>query len=510
MKQLTYLFSLIVCMGFVHTTEAQRGVCGLTHDDQEQIVQQVAKHNEKRAAGILSTRTAEDIYVPVHFHLVAESDGSGRVRKSAVLNQLARLNRDYKEVGMQFYFDEMFFTEINNSGIYNGPGSLGASINSRKDNNSLNVFVTRDASTGNQLGGITLGYYTRQFDFVVCINGQIQDTTNTLSHEVGHFFSLPHTHRGWDNEDYDPAVHGNPLNTMFAPNGSIAERADSSNCSTAGDLMCDTPADYNFGFRNGNCIWNKTSKNIRDFNGDLLDPMEENQMGYFSACSNYDFTPMQIDMMLDDYETTRRNYLRSSYVPNTDELVGKAEIITPENRAELENYDNIFLDWEEVPGATHYIVEMSANNIGYDESWIVTESELFIGELEPDTRFSYRIYPYNEGNAAFESPSLLRFTTGLSSVSTTEVSEIENIQAYPNPLTIGENLHIAIKAKSAFGASVSIVSMDGSIVYSDKLQFHEGLNTTDIPAQDLVKGMYLLTIESVSGTTHKKVMVKHY
>ncbi|MEZ4948184.1 MAG: hypothetical protein R2784_02135 [Saprospiraceae bacterium] len=42
---------------------------------------------------------------------------------------------------------------------------------------------------------------------------------------------------------------------MVSPNGSPTELQDGSNCTTAGDKICDTPPDYNFGLINGNSCY---------------------------------------------------------------------------------------------------------------------------------------------------------------------------------------------------------------------------------------------------------------
>ena len=59
---------------------------------------------------------------------------------------------------------------------------------------------------------------------------------STLPHEVGHFYGLPHTHD-----------QGNEL-------------VNGSNCATAGDNFCDTPADPNLsGVVNSSCVYTGTA-----------------------------------------------------------------------------------------------------------------------------------------------------------------------------------------------------------------------------------------------------------
>lgn len=121
----------------------------------------------------------------------------------------------------------------------------------------------------------------------------------TLIHEMGHFFGLMHTH--------GPAFKSD-------------EKVDGSNCATAGDLICDTPADPNiFGKVNRFCEY---TGNIKDANGLLYQPMVNNFMSYApSTCCNT-FTHGQLDV-LSYHAQFVRNYLGK--VQSEEMLAGTAQ-----------------------------------------------------------------------------------------------------------------------------------------------------------------------------------------
>ncbi|MEM0993359.1 MAG: zinc-dependent metalloprotease [Bacteroidota bacterium] len=92
-----------------------------------------------------------------------------------------------------------------------------------------------------------------------------------LLHELGHYFGLQHT-----------------FETRFGK-----ELADGSNCETAGDLICDTPAEpyrsqYTIDFR---CNYADTK---RDSMGNLYRPDTRNFMSYVNAKCQESFTEQQL------------------------------------------------------------------------------------------------------------------------------------------------------------------------------------------------------------------------
>jgi hypothetical protein len=103
-----------------------------------------------------------------------------------------------------------------------------------------------------------------------------------LAHELGHFFSLIHTH----------------VQNFYNPIPSTDELVNGSNCATAGDYICDTPADpglYYFRIAPAPaCQYIDTV--TTDINGDLYSPILNNFMSTLSWCTN-DFTTEQFSRM---------------------------------------------------------------------------------------------------------------------------------------------------------------------------------------------------------------------
>ena len=103
---------------------------------------------------------------------------------------------------------------------------------------------------------------------------------------MGHFFGLPHT--------------------FERDNG--LELADGSNCETAGDGICDTPADpYEVDEPMSKWIDSLECRFIykgKDANGDYYSPDLANYMSYYgSPCSCSRFTDGQYKAMVDNYNS---------------------------------------------------------------------------------------------------------------------------------------------------------------------------------------------------------------
>ncbi len=123
-----------------------------------------------------------------------------------------------------------------------------------------------------------------------------------MAHEVGHNFSLFHTH-----------------------GTGTQELVNQTNCSTAGDYLCDTPAEpYNNGngisgyVFNGSCEYFGTFK---DANNQLFTPDTHNFMGYSVASCRIHFSPLQIQK-INQTLVTSMSYLINTLVPLANKIEG--------------------------------------------------------------------------------------------------------------------------------------------------------------------------------------------
>jgi hypothetical protein len=196
-------------------------------------------------------------YVPIQFHIVNRSDGTGGESNQDILDNLCRLNADYAGINVEFYLagptrvinQDLLYTNSFDNGMANYFMGL------YRVPEVVNIFVGNQISNS-QSGGTTLGYYTSGLDIIYAIQSSVRGTGTTLTHELGHFFGLPHTFFGWENSQYGAVMANTTGRTpTITTNGGVVEYiardGGLENCQIAADAFCDTDANYLFGFFGG-------------------------------------------------------------------------------------------------------------------------------------------------------------------------------------------------------------------------------------------------------------------
>jgi hypothetical protein len=338
----------------------------------------------KRASGAAPTAIT---YVPIRPHIVRRSDGSADFNLTR-LNQIMAVTNSYyllNGFGIQFYFAGTTPDYIDDDDLYNVfPFPEGNTVDGRDATDALNqYYVTHFTNPG--VGGFARFplddiVTTRSF---IGTNGGDADLGNRLiPHELGHTFSVLHTF-GYSNGEY--------------PTDELVTRGAGANCTTAGDEICDTPADpYHIAGAyvtdvNG-CPQYNPGSTARDANGDLYAPSITNIMSYYFPCT-HDFTPGQYDRMQAGLALRQTHTSYSLSHPPTN-------VVSPNNVAVSLNGIAITITWQD--NATNemgYFVERSTTS--------ATEGFVPVGGVGPDettfvdydTRlrmhYYYRIRPSN-------------------------------------------------------------------------------------------------------------------
>jgi hypothetical protein len=500
---------------------AQNNACGTSIEDLRALGNQLL---ENRAKNYVHTRGAV-VYVPVAFHLVAKTDGTGRIAETRCLDMLAGWNQLYKEnnIDLQFYFK--YFNYINDDNVYTSPRNFAPvnKMNNARKSDAMNVYCVSSAD-GVGTPGQTLAYYTRENDWIVCINSEVSlGKSSTIAHEVGHFFTLLHPFNGWDQTPFDPktapSVCAPALSTgPIICTENVARTGPDANCATCGDYLCDTPADYNLGFGFNGCTYNGTAKDPKCV---AVDPDETLIMGYFINCADLGkgkFTGQQKDAILADYnKNPNRAYLRSGNVVPYTGVIGKAILQLPENGSTTSAFNVINCDWSDVPGAVGYILEVSSSQTNFDigRRIFINSATSFIQLNASNTgtfltagrTYYWRVRAFGNYVTMTDATSNFSFITGTSSA----VNEIPGIGGFtiaPNPVGESKQININLTSEKAFKANVKIQNLAGQIMLRDVRNFESGVTNQTVDVKNLSSGMYILSIENEQGVLNKKIVIR--
>lgn len=494
----------VVAFFLVHGTAAAQApfVCGTSLEDLQAAKEQMFANMEAMREVALP-RTV--IYVPVRFWRVGKSDGSGKIAERILLDALCTLNENFADQNIQFYLKEI--KDVHNTSVYDNPSSFAgaAVIKDLMIYNAINIFITNDAGDG--AAAYWQGPAGNSFnsnDWIVCSKSYVGDI-RVITHELGHFFSLPHPFHGWEGNAWDPNVHGNPVG-LYAPDGeTLNEYADGSNCQNAGDGICDTPADYLH--PSSNCTY---SGNAKDPSGQPISPDPSLHMNYHFGCDDYYFSDEQKMHIQNSLFSSARNYVRPNYTPNTAQITEVPILVAPIDNEDIPGYTNVILEWEPVPGADRYLVEIDRFQTFtvLPQRFIVHTNSLLIDELEPNKKYYWRVRPFNEYYTCTDFSAPESFRTGELAVATRQIESVTEWAVAPNPVVAQAFVRLSVTAAAPFDADLRLVAVTGQRVWHrPAVRFAEGNTTIDIPVVHLPAGLYSLVLQSAKGVLTRRIVI---
>lgn len=379
------------------------------------------------------------INIPVTIHIVRTSNGGGGFFENNAFLTICDLNNRMSSSGMFFYLNGP--VRFIDSDVYYNTTDFGDLFNMIDLENvprTMNVYYTNLG----QLGLCGFAFYPNtgpggfQNDGAVVMSFACsQPNGTTLTHEVGHFFNLPHT---FDQTSSNPLSATNAERVTRLTN-EVAPRL-SANCATAGDDFCDTPADF-IGNR-----WSCPTGQVQfDINGDRFRPDSSFYMSYSNDACMSRFSTQQILAMRATLANTAapRGYLLTSPMPNFGSITQAPAQLSPQTSDTIPGNQAVF-SWNRVPGATFYQVRILLFNFAVIDT--ITSDTFYVSNtraIRQQREHSWEIRALNGANLCTQYSGRVSFFAG-NYIQTTSVENplgaVKRI--YPNPVARGGSIQL--------------------------------------------------------------------
>lgn len=315
MKKITQYLSIIIClMCFTIPVNSQNNSnleCGTIITAESEIfyenIKPQIKYYEAEYYNMLQNRSSTAISsIPIKAHIIRTSAGTGGLSTTELNDAIANVNAFYSNSFMEFFLcDGINYIDDDNLYDFETNEEAGMTAVHNVDN-LINIYFTDNIISSSSGGGLCGYAYTPGGNDVILMANSCTINGSTLPHEIGHFFSLRHTH--------------GPSNSALT-----TELVDGSNCDTDGDLICDTAADPQLSYSNVNtsCLYTGSDT---DANGDTFVPDPRNIMSYSRKECRDVFSIGQYARIYASYQTARNYFscpsfnvqMASDFTPNCD------------------------------------------------------------------------------------------------------------------------------------------------------------------------------------------------
>lgn len=448
-------------------------------------------------------------YVPMNIVFVGDNDGTGYINPLLFLNSMELLNNDFRDQNIQFFIEGDI--KYLASSIYNNHTfAQGRQMMSENNlNNVANHYIVESPAGA-------CGYYSPSRDGIALGKNCLGFQDRTWSHEMGHFLSLPHTFFGWECVEEISNIPDEVPETLGFPdfsdcNNVEVETVERTNCESAGDGFCDTPADYLME------RWSCNNEGVypdslTDPNGVRFAVEATNIMSYALDGCVEGFSEDQKGAMITNLDS------RLGLVDNNGAITEGANVdnmglISPENDEDLPVNDFVELTWSSAPGADFYVVQLhsSANmNGAVLRTEITSDTSITIVEgLTPRRRYYWRVRPVNRYVVGGDFTDIIRFRNGEFATSTIDEELNAAITVAPNPVFGGTDLRINGTDLGTSGTmNIELINPAGQVIVTrtqsnvNASGFSERISTANLPA-----GIYFLRLRLNERLVTRRVVV---
>ena len=247
-KQKFYLLNIILLCITTIVGYSQLNRCGTVLTDKQRLYEQEF------------TDSVSSIYevnrsIDVTLFIVKDANGEINLDLPTLNAAFSDLNNAFDKIKLSFRISTPNYIDNYHFDILKKNENEADLIAQHFVSNTINIYFVSSLFDGTDQEVCGYTYYPAENKDVILISKSCI-AESYLIEQLGHFFNLYHTHE----------------------KGFAEELVNKSNCSTAGDLCCDTPADPNLsGKVNSNCQY---SSLVKDKNNDYYSPSVFNYMSF--------------------------------------------------------------------------------------------------------------------------------------------------------------------------------------------------------------------------------------
>ncbi len=425
--------------------------------------------------------TAGGDTIPLSIHIVGDNNGGGYYSLDNLFTIICQLNQRYAPVGFYFHI-KWPITYINNSSYYVHDFNTGAQMMSQYNiSGTTNVYFVQDPA-GN------CGYYTYGQDALAIGKTCAATNSTTLTHELGHYFGLPHTFSGWENGN----IPGNPEKVT---------RGAGANCSSTGDGFCDTWADYL------DARWQCPYNGVKyDINNDKYHPDSSIYMSYsLDACQSR-FSGQEISEMQYQLHNQRAALLN---VPHVQYSILNSPVMAYPNDTVYANYQKLI--WHKVPGAEFYHVKITGPNVPvvFQEALVSDTSLLLTFNTTISSQYFAIIEPLSGMNVCRANVYKRLFYMSANTTTLAVSNELYkkgSIVVSPNPCTSG-TVNITLTELQGGKYTIQLMSLTGQKMLSAVVDHIAGSETVQFQVGKFPAGMYFIDVENAGQHRTEKLVI---
>ncbi|MFQ5446045.1 MAG: 3-coathanger stack domain-containing protein, partial [Saprospiraceae bacterium] len=421
-------------------------------------------------------------YIPLFYHIVRQSDGTGGADALALDDALVELNHQFDTIGFKFFRceepnyidDDLYFSQV----VQNSPEATALATDNMRPG-VINIFFVPALLDDNATDTIC-GYarFPWQGGNYIFMENDCAANSSSLTHQLGHYFGLYHTHFS--------------STTIAAEHVTRIESDTCYNCPTTGDLLCDTEADPGLSSAtvDASCTYNGVVKDscndasppeILDYTPDVT-----NFMSFSGKDCRQTFSPGQFDRMLRFYLSSRLTELDPMLCSNSpcyDDVILPlgADVVSVVKTIRASNSitSTETIDVQAFPG----VVYKAGGYVSMEPGFETTSGSIFTAFIEECQAFA------PPGNPDFlvvpqDQPGIL---------------------IAPNPATGAVTLWFKLPEEGE--VHLNVLSATGQVmdVVADGM-YSKGMHTVQYDAGQLKGGMYFVSLRQNGKQTVQKMV----